>query len=476
MDDLEALLSEYDLPTSKAVEVEKPKILVIDDDESIRRGMHRALAHKYDVLAAESGNQGVEVLSKDVCSVILDVKMKELNGFSTYPKLKSKCPDVPIIFYTAFQSEHDLVEVINKYKPEGYVEKGRDLSFLENLIENSVKKYRLVLENEEYKRDLQRSYEELRLLDKAKERIINHLSHEMRTPLAIISGVLGRITRKLEKGRILGFENTLERGHRNVNRLLDLQAKIDDILDQRVFQERAAILHIVQDALSLVEEISEDARDQYGQELLQAIHKRLDSLVTFHETSIEKIPLGEFLNHLCDEAVSNMGGRDLEIIKDFQSQIVLLMDRKVLFKVCGGLLRNAVENTPDGGRIEIKCGLRDHEICIDFRDFGVGITSENQKMIFGGFFHTQDTNHYASKKPYEFNAGGSGSDLLRTKIFSDRFCFNLDVESTRCRVIPTDTDLCPGRVSICRSVSQKGDCLASGGSIFTLGFPIQRFM
>jgi ActR/RegA family two-component response regulator len=52
MDDLEALLSEYDLPTSKAVEVEKPKILVIDDDESIRRGMHRALAHKYDVLAA----------------------------------------------------------------------------------------------------------------------------------------------------------------------------------------------------------------------------------------------------------------------------------------------------------------------------------------------------------------------------------------------------------------------------------------
>jgi hypothetical protein len=38
-------------------------------------------------------------------------------------------------------------------------------------------------------------------------------------------------------------------------------------------------------------------------------------------------------------------------------------------------------------------------------------------MIFGGFFHTQETELYSSKRPYEFNAGGSGSDLLRTRVF-----------------------------------------------------------
>ena len=131
MEEFDELLSKFEEPKEEvSVEEEKPLILFIDDDESMRRGLSRALAHKYEVLTAESGTKGVEVLSKDVQCVILDVKMKELNGFSTYPKLKTKCPDVPIIFYTAFQSEHDLQEVINKYKPEGYVEKGRDINFL----------------------------------------------------------------------------------------------------------------------------------------------------------------------------------------------------------------------------------------------------------------------------------------------------------------------------------------------------------
>jgi len=141
---------------------EQPKvpILVIDDDESIRRGLSRVFFHQYHVLTAESGKKGVEALSDDVHCVILDVKMKELNGFSTYPKLKAKSPNVPIIFYTAFQSEHDLQDVINKYKPEGYVDKGQDITFLDNLIGNAVTKYQLILENEAYKQDLEKKVEE----------------------------------------------------------------------------------------------------------------------------------------------------------------------------------------------------------------------------------------------------------------------------------------------------------------------------
>ena len=155
-------------------EEDKPLILVIDDNESIRRGLTRALSYKYIVKTADTGAKGIDQLDKSIHCVILDVKMKELNGFSTYPKVKSKCPDVPIIFFTAFQSEHDLQEVINKYKPEGYVEKGRDISFLVNLIENAVKKYKLVLENEEYKENLEKKVEkrtvDLELaLDKLKE-------------------------------------------------------------------------------------------------------------------------------------------------------------------------------------------------------------------------------------------------------------------------------------------------------------------
>jgi GAF domain-containing protein len=73
-------------------------------------------------------------------------------------------------------------------------------------------------------------YDDLRVLDLAKEKVINHLSHELRTPLAVIMAILSRVERELNEANISGLENMLDRGRRNVKRLLDLQARIDDIL------------------------------------------------------------------------------------------------------------------------------------------------------------------------------------------------------------------------------------------------------
>ena len=161
MDEFDDLLKKFETPneSGEQSEIDKPDVLVIDDDESMRRGLKSALTHKYTITTAESGRQGIEAINKAFHCVILDVKMQDMNGFETYPKLKEKCPEVPIVFFTAFQSEHDLQEIINRFKPEGYVEKGRDISFLEHLIENAIKKYHLILENEEYKKDLEKKVE-----------------------------------------------------------------------------------------------------------------------------------------------------------------------------------------------------------------------------------------------------------------------------------------------------------------------------
>lgn len=158
MDEFDSLLQKFETSDTKATfkSKDKPDILVIDDDESIRRGLKNALTHKYAITTASSVKQGLEELNKAFHCVILDVKMQDISGFEAYPRLKEKCPEVPIVFFTAFQSEHDLQEIINKYKPEGYVEKGKDITFLEHLIENAIKRYRLILENEEYKKDLEK--------------------------------------------------------------------------------------------------------------------------------------------------------------------------------------------------------------------------------------------------------------------------------------------------------------------------------
>jgi signal transduction histidine kinase len=105
------------------------------------------------------------------------------------------------------------------------------------------------------------------------------------------------------------------------------------------------------------------------------------------------------------------------------------------------------------------------------RDYGVGITEENQKRIFEGFFTTQETMDYSSKRPFDFNAGGKGADLLRMKIFSERYNFRIDMASSRCPCLPEESDVCPGKISQCKYCKGKPECHRSGGTTFTLFFP-----
>jgi hypothetical protein len=78
---------------------------------------------------------------------------------------------------------------------------------------------------------------------------------------------------------------------------------------------------------------------------------------------------------------------------------------------------------------------------------------------------------YSSKRPFDFYAGGKGADLLRMKIFAERYNFRIEMGSSRCRYIPRDSDLCPGRISECKFCQERTDCFGSGGTAFKVFFP-----
>jgi signal transduction histidine kinase len=370
---------------------------------------------------------------------------------------------VPIQFHDKILG---IIEIINKKEGEFT---SRDLRILEVLAAQTG----VAIENATIHGQLEEAFEELKVLDKAKERVISHLSHELKTPLALISEVFERIARELKKAHIEGMERTINRGQRNVNRLLDLQDKIDDILSQRPVEEKDKILSIIEDAAGFVEEFKEDIPG-HGGELLERISSRIESLFRTEEVRVEKISLDDFLDELCNEAIDSMTRRDIVISRNFTQNLAITMDRGILEKSFLGILKNAIENTPDEGKIEITASSSDRETRIEVRDYGVGITEQNKGMIFGGFFHTQETDLYSTKRPYEFNAGGTGSDLLRIKILSERFGFSVGFESTRCRFIPTDKDRCPGKISACQFIHDKSECLSSGGSTFSLIFPVMK--
>ena len=322
-------------------------------------------------------------------------------------------------------------------------------------------------------RGIARDITDIKRLEKAKERAINHLSHELGTPLSVIEGALKRIPDLVKARSTKRIDVLTERINRNIKRLRDLQTKIDDILNEKPVQEKGKILNLIETAIVFLDELKDEPLQKGAEVVRQNVIKRLDSLHKVEEIRKETIVLDTLVRQVSHEARLSMKDRKVEIVEKVEKEIAVEMDPKVLKKVCEGFLKNAIENTPDEGRIEIELKVEDHLARLYFHDSGTGITPENQKLIFSGFFHTQDTNRYASKKPYLFNAGGSGSDLLRARVLSERFGFSVDFSSRRCKYLPSDKDECPGSISLCSFIKGKEDCLTSGGSTFSLCLPLK---
>jgi signal transduction histidine kinase len=312
-----------------------------------------------------------------------------------------------------------------------------------------------------------RLYEELKAMNKAKDRAISHLSHELKTPLALISAALGALSQKLAAGTNVGVERNLGMADRNVARLLRLQQEIDNIMNQKADEYLTKVSRLIEDVFHFVEH----QRNCVLDDALERVSRFVGSIYQTEPEAVETIGMVEFLHEICGGCRLAKGGRNVEIAEILDEKAEITACRSALAKVFDGILRNAVENTPDEGKIGVTGLIESGYFVVHVRDFGTGITDVNRKLIFTGFFHTQDTNHYATKTPYAFNAGGSGADLLRAKVFSERYGFEVNFESKRCVFIPEDTDECPGRISLCRFASDESVCRTSG-TVFTVKIPM----
>ncbi len=160
-------------------------ILVVDDDVRVLKGLSLLLNQKYLVSEAADGIQAIKkATEEEFYCVVLDVKMQGINGFEVFKKIKDINRDTPIIFYTAYHDEHDLTEIINTYRPYGYVEKGVSATILKNLVESAVKTYQVYLERESQKEELEETNTALRVLlkniEKEKNEIVGDINNNLK--------------------------------------------------------------------------------------------------------------------------------------------------------------------------------------------------------------------------------------------------------------------------------------------------------
>jgi len=88
------------------------KILVVDDEPSVRSALQRALAlERYDVRLAEDGQQALDTLAEGVVdAIVLDVMMPRVDGLEVCRRLRAAGDRTPVLMLTARDAIDDRVD------------------------------------------------------------------------------------------------------------------------------------------------------------------------------------------------------------------------------------------------------------------------------------------------------------------------------------------------------------------------------
>ncbi len=260
-------------------------------------------------------------------------------------------------------------------------------------------------------------------IDRSRRLAVHHLSHELNTPLAIIKGSVKDLDDEGTPSPIK--RRKIDRIKRSLGRLSDIQQIVQEIVAPRIYQPR----HFP--VVSTLEEIVEDMRRL-------SVHRSVN-LVTHLEP--------------CETDI---------------------IDPQVFSQVIRTLVKNAIENTPDQGEVVVSLKKTVGGVLFQVSDSGVGIAPGDREFVFEAFHHTQDTDQYATKNPFDFNAGGKGLELMRLKILSEDGSFDIYFETQRCRYLANHEFVCPGLISSCPHVTDARGCKESGGSTFSVLFRGKR--
>ncbi|UCH12464.1 MAG: response regulator [Candidatus Omnitrophota bacterium] len=91
--------------------MDKPKILICDNEEAVLESLHNILARDYETILTNSSEGALEKLkeTKDIKVVLLDIK---LGGIETLKQIKNMRADLPVIMVTDYQATETTAEAI----------------------------------------------------------------------------------------------------------------------------------------------------------------------------------------------------------------------------------------------------------------------------------------------------------------------------------------------------------------------------
>ena len=137
------------------------QVLLIEDEESIRRVMSRILKeenHQYEITEAVDGKQGLDLLFKRQFDLVLcDIKMPKMDGIEVLKKANDEMLNIPFIMLTGHGNIETAVEAM-KLGAYDFISKPPDLNRLLNSVRHALENKSLRSENTILKNKVAQKY------------------------------------------------------------------------------------------------------------------------------------------------------------------------------------------------------------------------------------------------------------------------------------------------------------------------------
>src|SRR6266550_5578795 len=352
---------------------EQPKVLVVDDEESVVVTIKAILQlDGYDVATTTSGAQArAMVRDTEYDLVLTDLRLEDGDGLDVLKAVRERHPETITIMLTGYASLESAIQAIRAGAYD-YLVKPSEVEELRSTVARGIERRRLGQELrlrvaelaqldaslqqriDEATAELKERYEQLKELDRMKSQFLSIASHELKTPITAMSGFLQvalRRVRRLSEGE--GDQPPAE--------------GISAILEQLevVYRQTGKLAR-------LIDELLDVSRIQTGR-------------IEFR--------YGDFdLGDLADEVATRMQltTPTHQITVTRENGAMVTADRDHIEQVLNNLVTNAIKYSPGGGSIMIAVGREDRGVRVSVRDQGIGIPEKELESIFGLFYRSPD--------------------------------------------------------------------------------------
>lgn len=280
-------------------------------------------------------------------------------GFTAYAILKHHLFNIKVIATEIFSVSISLILLINVILSKSFNDFAINLSlflaisfFVVLLIRSVLKEVKSKEELAKITMQLQKAYEDLKVLDKAKSEFISMASHQLRTPLSAIKGYISML--------VDGSYGKLPEKARG---------KL-----KNVFESNERLIRVVNDLLDI-------------------------SKIEMGKMELEKEPtqIEDLLQSCYEEMKIGADKKGLKFVFEKQKEVLpkIELDPLKFRQVILNLIDNAIRYTqtpkegklPTGqeGKIEMKVEKIGSAVRISIKDTGEGMTAEEQRAVFEGF-------------------------------------------------------------------------------------------